>query len=307
MAYSPQQLVQLRESTQRLAALMSSLKQHAPPAPHNTGLSAALLSVEAEQSLRHTERILATLQPALEHTERRLVGRIQQVVDKQLDPDAERHHEQHGVTVRFQSASQEVDENDHSHDTISGRPDDQVGDATIDPADPTWIPRTVYIGDVELGSATAKGIKEVCSRVTPGQERGRGAHTARTLLSGASVRGDLIVSVSVRRKDDRPKGSWALVSFATEAGAMKLLEEQKRDIKHRLTGKAWKFLPYEPHRLQSHEAQSRRYTSAKHAAQWKTTGIVGHAINAMKDAHAETTSERTLWVTMRILLSFPLK
>lgn len=269
-AYSPAQLAQLRESTERLAALTASLKRAPPhamggvPVRAPAGLNAALLSVEAEQNLRHTERILATLQPALEQTERRLVSKIQQVGDKKLErePGAPAH----GVTATFEGGARAPltalahgDHIQHDAHTISGRPDDQVGDATVDPttrADPADGVRRRHRDGLRQREGHQGGLLV--------RQAGPGARTRhappRALLSRASLRGDLVVSVTVRRKDDRPKRSWALVSFATEASAKKLLEEQNRDIEHRLTGKTWKFLAYELHKLKSHEALSRRYS-----------------------------------------------
>ena len=284
--FAPEQVAQLKRATDSLAALAQQV--HSLPRRQTDAradLGSALLSAETEQSLRETEQIMATLRPHLERTERRLLSKIKQVGDRR-EQEADG-----GVTVSHGGGG-----GGHAATTIAGRPDDQVGDVTIDPSDPTWVPRTVFVGDIELASATAKLVKEACGRVKDGQERGRGTQNARALLSGASTKGDLIVSVSVRRKPDRQKGSWALVSFSTEAGAKKLLEEQEREVRHRTTGKAWSFHPYEPTRLQSHEAQARKFQSAKHAEQWKKTGLVGHVIASMKDTHKAAAHERTVWV-----------
>jgi hypothetical protein len=284
--FAPEQVAQLKRATDSLATLAQQV--HSLPRRQTDAradLGSALLSAETEQSLRETEQIMATLRPHLERTERRLLSKIKQVGDRR-EQEAEG-----GVTVSHGGGG-----GGHAATTIAGRPDDQVGDVTIDPSDPTWVPRTVFVGDIELASATAKLVKEACGRVKDGQERGRGTQNARALLSGASTKGDLIVSVSVRRKPDRQKGSWALVSFSTEAGAKKLLEEQEREVRHRTTGKAWSFHPYEPTRLQSHEAQARKFQSAKHAEQWKKTGLVGHVIASMKDTHKAAAHERTVWV-----------
>ena len=286
--FAPEQVAQLKRATDSLATLAQQV--HSLPRRQTDAradLGSALLSAETEQSLRETEQIMATLRPHLERTERRLLSKIKQVGDRR-EQEADG-----GVTVSHGGGG---GGGGHAATTIAGRPDDQVGDVTIDPSDPTWVPRTVFVGEIELASATAKLVKEACGRVKDGQERGRGTQNARALLSGASTKGDLIVSVSVRRKPDRQKGSWALVSFSTEAGAKRLLEEQEREVRHRTTGKAWSFHPYEPTRLQSHEAQARKFQSAKHAEQWKKTGLVGHVIASMKDTHKAAAHERTVWV-----------
>ena len=240
---------QLRQRTDSLAALTQQVHQLLV----RRRTQAALQSVESQRRLRETERVMERLRPHLDNAEQRLVERLEQMtLDKKADGAA-----------------------------ISGRESDEnLDDAQIDPSDPTWVKRTVFVKDIELESANTQTVKDVCSRVR----------------SKEGDPDDLIVNVSLRRKTELRKGSWALVSFAAERGAQKLLDEQQRKVVFRLTRSSWTFLPYQPKKLQSHEAQASQFHSALNADRWGQSRLVGHAVDTMKKSLQASADRRTIWV-----------
>lgn len=277
MDIRPEQIAQLRQATDSLAALTQQVHQLSTRR-HCTTNAAILVSGESEQHLRETERIMARLRPHLDRAEQQFMERLERV-------DLCREAQQDGKAETSESRTTRLGVAESRHipvkeeRTISGRVNDQVGSVQMDPSDPTWVKRTVFVKDIEIASANAQTVKDVCARV--GSE---------------GDPADLIVSVSLRRKTELQKGSWALVSFATERGATKLLEEQRRKVVFRLTGKQWIFLPYQPQKLESHQARARKFQSAESAKRWTKTGLVGHAIASMKRSRESTKHKRTVWV-----------
>ncbi len=235
----PDQMAQLRQATDSMAALTQQLHQLSTHGRRRTSKQnshrAALLSIEAEQHVRDVERVMARLRPHIDQVEQRLMQRLDHVaVDHDLD----------GVQI-----------------------------------DPTWVKRTVFVKDIGANFNDAQMVKDACARVCSEGDAD-----------------DLIVNVSLRAKAGWDKSGWALVSFATERGAQKLLDEQTRKVACRLTGMQWTFLPYQPQKLVSHEAQARKFHSEQSATRWTETGLVGHAISKFKHSRKSTTDKRTVWV-----------
>ena len=119
---------------------------------------------------------------------------------------------------------------------------------------------------------------------------------ARALADGGLHAAGVIVSVSVRRKPDQLDGSWALVSFSTEDGARRLLEEQERNLDARITEREWHFLKFNPARLHSYEARRSLYQAKKGASDWNQRGMVGEAAKKWIAQHKATADDRTVWV-----------
>jgi hypothetical protein len=270
------QMARLRHATDSLAALTQQIHQLSTDGRRRTsdqiGHKAAL-SVGSKQQLHDTKRVMARLRPHLDQAEQRLIDRLDQVA---VDQDVRKAAEFRYAQRSSQTESRALPMNQQ---TISGRVEDYVGDVQIDPSDPTWVKRTVFVKNIEMASANAQTVKDVCARV-----------------SSEGDSNDFVVSVSLRVKTGWQRGSWALVSFATERGAQKLLDEQTRKVARRLTGTQWTFLPYQPQKLMSHEAQARKFHSAQSARRWTQTGLVGHAIATMKQSREASAGRRTVWV-----------
>jgi hypothetical protein len=268
---------QMRQRTDSLAALTQQVHQLSV----RRRTQVALHSVDSQRRLRETERIMERLRPHLDNAEQRLVERLEQMTLDQADGPETKKSDGPAASTEEKVGELLLPRGLPVHkQTISGRENDHVGDAPIDPPDPTWVKRTVFVKDIELESANVQTVKDVCSRIR----------------SAEGDPDDLIVNVSLRRKTDRQKGSWALVSFAAERGAQKLIDEQQRKVVFRLTRSSWTFLPYKPKRLQSHEAQASQFHSAQNAERWTQSGLVGHAIHTMKQSRQASALKRTIWV-----------
>eukprot|EP01045_Picozoa_sp_COSAG04_P018294 COSAG04_NODE_1683_length_5958_cov_4.673152_5_plen_403_part_00 len=270
------EISRLRESVASLSRLTDEVRElpRRNPSRKAKRISSALLSQSVEDSLAKTDQILKKLQPHLERTERRLMRKIENF-GAQPEPEVEIVCERGGAELPHTV----------SNETIAGRTDDTLGDPTINPADPSWLPRTVFVRDIEAASASAQVVKGVVSRAVP--------QHSESVMSGGQR--SMIVSVRVRKKR-AGKASWALVSFSDRAGAAKLLAENDLAAHDRLTRTQWGFEPFHPRQLHSIEALAVEFGSAVHANSWATGGTVGHAVHEFKHHHKQTEPDRTVWV-----------
>ena len=297
-AYAEEQVAALQASLARLAKAANGVSaanvNRSGSSRRAQKLSAALLSTNAAESRRQSTQMTTTLKPQLDQVELRMVAKITEAASAlrfgaEPEPEPEPEQEQEPGPSRSRAPSKFAGGLERS--AASPQQEimaaDQLGER-INPFDPMWVPRTVYIGGIDEWEATPAQVKEGVHKVAAAQ--------ARAVKDGGLHAPGVMVSVSVRRKPEQPDGSWALVSFSTEEGARRLLEEQERTVGHRITGKPWIFLAFSPDRLTSYEARRSLFQSKWDASDWNQHGMVGQVAKKFIEQHKSTEDERTVWV-----------
>ena len=299
-AYAQEEAARLDAALARFAASADSLRSHHATHGQASGrakkLSAALMSTDEQKSQRQTEHLLSSLRPHLEQTEQRLVSKIEEATTQRFGPEPEPEPE---PQPQPQPEPPGSPLEDWGGDEAPASPMKllqgcETRGERINPLEPSWVPRTVYIGGIEMHEAEPDYIKAVVDKVATRQ--------ATAVTDGGVHSPGIVVGVSVRQKEEERDGSWALVSFSTQEAAKRLLEEQQKDVEHRCTGTEWHFLPFDPDRLGSYEARRALFSVMKDTVNFAVSpggtgsSLVRHAVKRFKESHLATKEDRTVWV-----------